>query len=111
MTHEPENLSAIQKEWHGNLKSYVVGFSLSLLLSALSFFLVWAKIFSGKGLFFAITGLAIVQATAQILFFLHVGQESKPRWETLIFLFMVLVVLIIISGSLWIMYDLDHRVM
>ena len=39
------------------------------------------------------------------------GQEAKPRWETLIFCFMVLILLIIVIGSLWIMNDLNERVM
>jgi cytochrome o ubiquinol oxidase operon protein cyoD len=47
----------------------------------------------------------------QLRFFLHLGQEAKPRWETMIFYFMVLVLLIIALGSLWIMHDLEERVM
>jgi cytochrome o ubiquinol oxidase operon protein cyoD len=56
-------------------------------------------------------GLAIVQAIVQAILFLHVGQEDKPRWETISFCFMVMCVLIIVIGSLWIMHDLDERVM
>ena len=32
-----------------------------------------------------IVALALLQAIVQLLFFLHVGQEAKPRWETLVF--------------------------
>ena len=104
-------LKELQKEWHGTFKSYFIGFIASLLLTALSFFLVISKLISGQALIFAIVGLALFQAIFQLLFFLHLGQEPKPRWESVIFYFMVMVLLIIVIGSLWIMYDLDDRVM
>src|ERR1700722_18754434 len=103
------SLKEIQKEWHGTLKSYVIGFLASLLLTAASFSLVITKILSGQLLIFTIFGLAIVQAIVQLLFFLHVGQEAKPRWESLVFYFMVLVLLIVVIGSLWILFDLNDR--
>lgn len=108
---EENSLAEIQKEWHGTLKSYLIGFILSLLFTAASFFLVASRLFSGRGLIFTIIGLGIVQAITQALFFLHVGRESKPRWESMLFLFMILVVLVVVLGTLWIMYDLNERVM
>lgn len=109
--HEELSLKEIQKEWHGTLKSYAIGFISSIVLTAASFALVITNFFSGQLLVHTIVGLALIQAIIQLLFFLHVGQEAKPRWETLVFYFMVLVLLIIAIGSLWIMYDLDDRVM
>lgn len=108
---EELSLKEIQKEWHGTLKAYAIGFILSLLLTGLSFFIVIQKELSGPTLVYTILGLAFVQAIVQLLFFLHVGQEPKPRWETLVFLFMVLILLIIVIGSLWIMNDLNDRMM
>jgi cytochrome o ubiquinol oxidase subunit IV len=105
------SLKEMKKEWHGSLKSYVIGFILALLLTGASFGLVIFKVFSGELLIYAITALALVQAVIQLLFFLHLGQEAKPRWETVIFYFMVLVLFIIAGGSLWIMKDLNDRVM
>lgn len=108
-----ENLSLkkIQRAWHGSLKAYVVGFVASLSLTLISFFLIETRLFSSNGLIYSLSGLALGQAIVQLLFFLHVGKEAKPRWETLVFLFMVMVLLIIVLGSLWIMQDLEHRVM
>ena len=105
------SLKEIQKEWHGTLRSYVIGFILSLVLTAASFLLVAAKLLTGKVLIGTIVALALIQAIFQLLYFLHLGQEAKPRWETLVFYFMGIVLLIIVLGSLWIMYDLDDRVM
>lgn len=110
MSHEL-SLKEIKKEWHGTLKSYVVGFLTSLFLTTASFFLVYTHLFPKENLIFIIISLGLVQAIIQAVFFLHVGQESKPRWETIIFCFMILILLIIAIGSLWIMYDLNNRVM
>lgn len=105
------SLKEVQKEWHGSLKSYVIGLLTSILLTAISFFLVSSKLLAGHTLMYTLIGLALLQAIAQLLFFLHLGQEDKPQWETASFYFMVLVLVIIVIGSLWIIYDLDYRVM
>lgn len=105
------SLKEIQKEWHGSLKSYVVGFLASLLLTGISFYIVFANLFSGHTLFYAVIGLAVAQAIIQLIFFLHVGQEAKPRWETISLCFTIMVLLIVVIGSLWIMFDLENRVM
>jgi cytochrome o ubiquinol oxidase operon protein cyoD len=105
------SLKEIQKEWHGTVKSYMIGFLASLLLTGASFLLVISKLLSGHLLVYSLIGLAVVQAIVQVLFFLHVGQEAKPRWETIAFRFTVLFVLIVLIGTLWVMHDLDERVM
>ena len=110
MEHEL-SLSEIKKKWHGNIKSYLIGFFSSAMLTVAAFFLVITRLFTGPTLIITIVTLGLIQAILQARFFLHVGEEEKPRWETLVFLFMVLVLLIIVLGSLWIMYDLNNRVM
>ncbi len=109
--HAEPSLKEIKKEWHGSLKAYAIGFMASIVLTSASFLLVIAGWLSGQILVYTLIGLAAVQALFQLLFFLHVGQEAKPRWETLVFYFMVLVLFIVVAGSLWIMHDLNDRVM
>lgn len=110
MSHDP-SLQEIKKEWHGTIKSYLIGFTASLLLSITSFLLVVTKTLTGTKLVYTIATLALIQAIFQIRLFLHVGQEPKPKWETLVFAFMLTILLIIVLGSLWIMNDLNNRVM
>ena len=105
------SLAEIQKEWHGTLRAYCIGLIASVLLTGASFFLVMTRLFSGYTTIAIIFALAVVQAVVQLRFFLHVGEEPKPRWESGIFFFMVLVLLIVLVGSLWIMYDLNKRMM
>lgn len=106
-----DNLKSIQKEWHGSLKSYLIGFISSLILTSLSFYLAAFKPISVSYLPYILMGLAIVQTIVQLIFFLHLGQEDKPKWESLTFGFSVLILVIILIGSLWIMHDLNYRVM
>jgi cytochrome o ubiquinol oxidase operon protein cyoD len=108
---EELSLKEIQREWHGTYKSYAIGFSASLVMTVAAFLLVLSGVLAGKLLVFALIGLALIQAIFQLLYFLHLGKEPHPRWETLIFCFMVMVLLIIALGSLWIMSDLNDRVM
>jgi cytochrome o ubiquinol oxidase operon protein cyoD len=106
-----ESLSQIQKKWHGSYKGYYLGFILSVVLTAASFVLVYTLVLQGYPLRFTLLGLAVAQAIVQLFFFLHLGQEEKPRWETVIFLCMAIVLIIIALGSLWIMNDLNTRLM
>jgi len=105
------SLKQMKKEWHGNLHSYLIGFIISLILTTSAFALVITKALPDQTLIGIIVFLALVQAILQLFFFLHVGQEADPKWETLIFCLMIVILLIIAIGSLWIMYDLNERMM
>lgn len=76
----------------------------SLLLTLGAYFLASHHLFA-----FALLPLACVQAAVQLIFFLHVGQEKKPRWNLLFFGFMLMVVLLVVVCSLWIMYHLNYN--
>lgn len=95
----------------GTLKSYVIGFILSIILTLAAYILVLEELFKPHIVTLLIVGLAILQICVQMLFFLHLGGEPKPQWNFLFFLFMALVVAIVVIGSLWIMYNLNQRVM
>lgn len=111
MTHEL-NIKEVQEKWHGSLKSYVIGFVGSLVLTAISFFLVIMRLLSEQNLIYSLIGLAIIQAAVQLRFFLHVGQkENKPAWASFVFYFTVFILLVVVIGSLWIMHDLNERMM
>lgn len=105
------NLKETQSEWHGTLKGYLIGFSIALLLTLASFSLVITKALSGYALIYTIVVFALIQAIIQLLFFLHLGQEAKPRWESYTFYFMLVALLTIVIGSLWVMHDLNERTM
>ena len=96
---------------HGSLKAYVIGFVLSIILTLFSYFTVVYSLLSGWTLITLVAIFAVAQATVQLLLFLHLATEGKPRWNLMTFLFMALIVGVIVLGSLWIMYNLDYRMM
>lgn len=110
MSHEPD-LATIQRHWPQTFKSYLVGFLGSLFLTSLSFWLADRALFARPLLIVSLIFLAVTQAFVQLVYFMHMGQENRPRWMTLLFYFMVLVLAIIVGGSLWIIHDLDQRTM
>lgn len=109
---ENDNQSSVNEMHpHGNVKSYVLGFILSIVLTLAAYFLVAREIFHGWPLNLAIIILGIGQTWVQLRLFLHLGEEAWPKWNLLTFLFMALVVFIIVGGSMWIMSHLNERVM
>lgn len=98
----------------GSTRGYVVGFCLSLVFTLGAYWLVTTRLDSPDAmplalLLPAIIFLAVVQLIAQLIFFLHLSKESKPRWNIMALLFAVLVVVIVVFGSLWIMQHLDYH--
>ena len=93
------------------LKNYLLGYILSLFLTFSAYFLIVNSRFSSLVDNILIIVLAILQFMIQILFFLHLGQERKPKWKLMVLVMMVLVVLILVLGSLWIMNNLNYRMM
>jgi len=99
------------------LKTYTIGFVLSLLLTGVAFWLVGQHLQSGHETFShnfllpVLLLLAIMQLVVQLICFLHLGEEPKPRWKLIVFLFTALIVAIVVVGSLWIMSHLVHEQM
>lgn len=91
--------------------SYTVGFVLSLVLTLAAYFTVVNDVLTGKAVVMAIAGLAVAQLLVQLIFFLHLHRESKPRLNLLVFSFMLMVVGIIVIGSLWIMENLNYHML
>jgi cytochrome o ubiquinol oxidase subunit IV len=97
--------------WNVSFQPSIIGFILSLLLIAAVYRFVTRHHLAGWALTYTVFGFGMMQAIIQLIFFLHLGMESKPHWNTISFLFMLLVVVIVIGGSLWIMQNLNYNVM
>ncbi len=95
--------------WNARLKPLAIGFVLSAILTLIAYFAVVERAFSPLVLIGLIVGCGCAQALAQLICFLQLGIESKPHWNLITFLFMALVLVVVIGGSLWIMYTLDYN--
>lgn len=109
MSSNEKPITATHEESKLKLGSYIAGFGLSLLFTLSAYLLVVNHAASRNVLIGLVTAFALCQFAVQSFFFLHLGNESKPRWRMGIFFFMLSVVIILVGGSLWIMYSLNVR--
>jgi len=97
---------------HGTMGSYMIGFGLSVLLTAIPFWLVMTGALGDNRLTaFVIMGFAAVQIVVHMIFFLHMSTRSEGGWTMMALIFTVVIVGITLSGSLWVMYHLNTNMM
>ncbi|MFC5403531.1 cytochrome o ubiquinol oxidase subunit IV [Cohnella soli] len=90
-------------EAHGSLKSYVIGFVLSLVLTAVSLIVVLNDVLTGTAAKVVIMIAAILQFVVQLFYFMHLKEEGKPRWNLMVLILGLIIVLTVVAGSIWIM--------
>ena len=96
---------------HGTRRSYLIGFALSVVLTAIPF----AVVMTGGLAPQTAAGLCMVFAVAQILvhmvYFLHMNSRSENGWTLMALIFTVIIVVIALTGSLWVMYHMNLNMM
>ncbi|MNS55376.1 Cytochrome bo(3) ubiquinol oxidase subunit 4 [compost metagenome] len=97
---------------HGTMKSYVTGFVLAAILTAIPFWLVMDRVFeSSRTTALIILAFAMVQIVVHLVYFLHMDTKSESGWNMLALIFTLVLVVITLSGSIWIMYHLNSNMM
>ena len=97
------------------LKSYITGFVLSILLTIAAYLPVQIHLNSQHQypshhfIIIFILILAMAQLLVQLILFLHLGREKKPRWNFWVFVSAAGLILIVIIGSIWIMNHLNYN--
>jgi cytochrome o ubiquinol oxidase operon protein cyoD len=95
--------------------AYATGFVVSLILTISAWLLVRHHVqthhlfWTDKAIVITIVFLAIIQLFVQLTFFLHLFNESKPRWNLTVLGLALTTLLILVLGSLWIMYNLGYH--
>jgi cytochrome o ubiquinol oxidase operon protein cyoD len=97
---------------HSTLRGYATGFVLAVILTAIPFWLVMGKVFSNSSTAgFVLLGLAAVQVVVHMIYFLHMDGKAEGGWSMLAMVFTIMVVVIMLAGSLWVMYHMNHNMM
>lgn len=94
---------------HGTMKSYVIGFILSLIFTFIPYIMVVNQSITGTALLITIVGFAFVQLIIQVVFFLHLGRGPKPNWNLFFFISTFGIVLIVVGGSILIINNLHYN--
>ena len=97
---------------HITVRGYVTGFVLAVVLTAIPFWLVMGKVIPSSTLtIMVILGLAMVQIYVHMVFFLHMTSKAEGGWTWMSLIFTLVLVVITLSGSLWVMFHLNHNLM
>lgn len=96
---------------HGSYKSYLTGFLLSVVLTAIPFWLVMTNTLSNQTTALVIMAFAVAQIIVHMVYFLHMDTKSEAGWNFMALIFTIVVVVIVLSGSLWVMYHMNANMM
>ncbi|MBP0617492.1 cytochrome o ubiquinol oxidase subunit IV [Jiella sp. KSK16Y-1] len=99
-------------ESHSTISGYLTGFVLSVVLTVIPFWLVMARpIEDGVLTSILVIFLAVAQIFVHMVYFLHMDAKSEGGWTVMALIFTVVLLVITISGSLWVMYHLNQNMM
>lgn len=97
---------------HGSMRDYVTGFVLSVILTAIPFFLVMSGLVgSGRLTAFLVLACAVSQIIVHMIYFLHMNLRSEAGWTMISLVFTIVVLVIAVIGTIWVMYHMDANMM
>ncbi len=97
---------------HGTFQSYMTGFVLSVILTVIPFWLVMGNVLDNSLVTtLVILALGGVQMVVHVIYFLHMNTKSEGGWTFMSLIFTITVVVIMLAGSVWVMYHLNHNMM
>ncbi|RZT10354.1 cytochrome o ubiquinol oxidase operon protein cyoD [Duganella sp. CF402] len=97
---------------HGSLKDYAIGFILSVILTAIPFWLVMTHQFEKSSTTaIVVLAFAAVQVIVHMVYFLHMNGKAEGGWSMLATVFTVVLLFIVLSGSIWVMYHMNKNMM
>jgi cytochrome o ubiquinol oxidase operon protein cyoD len=92
---------------HATQKGYLIGFGLSVVLTAIPFGLVMSGLIgSNQVTAFVVMAFALAQIVVHMIYFLHMDTKSEAGWTVMALIFTIVLIAIALSGSLWVMYHM-----
>jgi cytochrome o ubiquinol oxidase operon protein cyoD len=100
-----------EHEPSGSFATYTVGLAFALLLTAASFIVSQTNLLWEPGVPAGLAVLAIAQMGVHLVFFLHISTGRDNTNNVIALAFGVLIVGLVVSGSLWIMANLNTNML
>ena len=100
-----------ENEHAGSFATYTAGLVFALLLTGTSFLVSQTDLLWEPGVPAGLAVLAIAQMGVHLVFFLHIGTGPDNTNTVLALAFGILIVALVVSGSLWIMANLNANMM
>ena len=95
---------------HGSVKSYAIGFILSIILTAIPFGLVMYPSLPKNLTVLIVVAMAVIQVVVHGVLPAH-GPLEEQRSNVSTFLFTTLVIALLVGLSLWIMFSIHIEMM
>jgi cytochrome o ubiquinol oxidase operon protein cyoD len=89
----------------------MVGFILSIILTGIPFWMVMDGSASHTTIIGVVVACAVVQVIVHLIYFLHLDTKTEGGWNMVAIVFSALIILIVVVGSLWIMWNLNYNMM
>ncbi|WP_033073633.1 cytochrome o ubiquinol oxidase subunit IV [Sphingopyxis sp. MWB1] len=96
---------------HATMRDYVIGFVLSVILTAIPFWLVMTRPLEAGATAAIIMAFAVVQIIVHMVYFLHMTPKAEGGWSLTSLVFTIIIVVIMLAGSLWVMHHLNTNMM
>jgi cytochrome o ubiquinol oxidase subunit IV len=100
-----------EHESRASYLTYTVGLGLAILATIVSFVVAETNLLWAPGIPVGLIVLALAQIGVHLVFFLHLGSGSDSTNNILALAFGVLIVFLIITGSIWIITNLNSNMM
>lgn len=96
---------------HGSVKSYAIGFILSVILTLIPFGLVMYPTLPKSITLMIVLAFAVIQVLVHLVYFLHLDRSEAQRENVIAFVFSGLVIVLLVGLSLWIMFSIHTYMM
>ena len=97
---------------HVTVRGYLTGYVLAVVLTAISFWVVMSgAIQSSTVAGLVLVGLGMVQIVVHMVYFLHMNSRSEGGWNLLALIFTLIMVVVVLTGSMWVMHHMDANMM
>lgn len=96
---------------HSSVKSYMIGFILSIILTGIPFWIVMDGSASGAVTLAVVLVCAVIQLLVHLVYFLHLDIKTEGGWNMVAIVFSAIIIMIVVVGSLWIMWNLNYNMM
>jgi len=94
------------------LSGYLTGFVLSVILTAIPFWLVMSQTIIDRNIaVLVLGGFAVAQILVHMVFFLHMNGKLEGGWTMLSTIFTIIFLVIAVAGTLWVMFHMNANMM
>jgi len=107
--HHPHQLA--QPGSYGAIKSYLIGFLLSVVLTGVPFGIVMTGILPRSATLASVVAMAVLQIVVHLKYFLHLDFSGEGKVNTFAFLFTALIIVMVVGLSIWIIYSANALMM